>query len=61
MKGRRWPSLPRVDVVCGHCKKPLQRSAAVKMNGAYYHPHPCFGRALAEQRAQLDLLTAGLK
>jgi hypothetical protein len=61
MKNRRWPSLPRVDVVCGHCKKPLQRSAAVGMNGKHYHPHPCFGLSLQESRAQLDLALRAVK
>jgi hypothetical protein len=57
MKGR-WPA-PRVDVRCDHCKKPLQRSAAVALNKRWYHPAPCFGRALTLNRSQLELAMRG--
>jgi hypothetical protein len=60
MKRPRW-SLPRVDVKCERCKKPLQRAAAVSMNGHFYHPHPCFGLSLKDMRAQMDLAIDGRK
>jgi hypothetical protein len=60
VKGR-WPA-PRIEVRCDECKKPLQRAAAVRVNGKFLHAGPrCFGAAMAKQRAQLDLLLESLK
>jgi hypothetical protein len=52
---------PRGEVQCAQCLKFLPRAAAVRWGRAWLHAAKCFGRALSEKRAQLDLLISGLK
>jgi len=51
---RRWP-VPRGEVQCKECRKPVPRVAAVRLDGAWPHPVRCFAAALSRSKAQLDL------